>query len=427
MTDTPDRSRCRPAELSDADIIYDWNTVDERGRLFEQEILLLDETLRDGLQSPSITEPGIGDKIAIVHLLDELGVEYVNVGLPGAGPRAYEQAVELVRTIRDAKLTILPVCAARTHLDDIRPIVEISQQLGVAIECSTFTGSSPIRMYAEDWDIDILVKRSLEAIGFAVRHGLPTTYVTEDTTRSHPDVLSILFRTAIEHGATRLCLCDTTGHATPEGIKRLVGWTRAFTRSLGANVGIDWHGHNDRGLAVWNAICALEAGVDRAHGTVLGIGERVGNASLDQLLVNLKLLGELRDRDLSLLAVLCHTTAAACHLHVPPNYPIVGSDAFRTASGVHAAAIMKAERKGHAFLADRIYSSVPAAMLGREQEIAIGNMSGESNVVYWLRKQQIEPEPALVDRILAAAKRADRILTTEDLYRLVDATRVANQ
>jgi len=281
-------------------------------------------------------------------------------------------------------------------------------------------------MYAEDWDIALLVSRSIEAIGFAVRHGLPTTYVTEDTTRSHPDVLAILFRTAIEHGASRLCLCDTAGHATPEGVKRLVGWTRGLARSLGADVGLDWHGHNDRGLAVANAICALEAGADRAHGTVLGIGERVGNAALDQLLVNLKLLGELGDRDLSALTVLCDTAAKACQLHVAPNAPIVGADAFRTASGVHAAAIMKAERKGHAFLADRIYSSVPAAMLGRAQEIAIGNMSGESNVLHWLREQRLEAAPALVDRILAAAKRADRILTTDDLYRLVDATRVAH-
>jgi 2-isopropylmalate synthase len=293
------------------------------------------------------------------------------------------------------------------------------------IEVMAFIGSSPIRAYAEDWNLDFMLKKSAEAIDFGVNHGLPVTYVTEDTTRSRPDVLAPLFRNAIEHGARRLCICDTVGHATPDGIHNLIRWTRNFISTMGVDVGIDWHGHNDRGLGVTNTIHALEFGADRAHGTILGIGERVGNASLDQVLMNLKLLGELPDRDLTKLLLLCQVTAKATHVPVPYNYPLVGPDAFRTATGVHAAAIIKAEKKGHAFLADRIYSGVPAGLFGREQEIEIGHMSGESNVIYWLRKRQIEPEEQLVKKILGVAKASDHILTEGEVNQVIKEFRAS--
>ena len=264
-----------------------------------------------------------------------------------------------------------------------------------------------------------MLKRSSEAIDFGVKNGLKVTFVTEDTTRSRPEVLAALFRNAIEHGAHRLCLCDTVGHATPDGIKNLIQWTRNFVRGLGVTIGIDWHGHNDRGLGVTNTIHALEFGADRAHGTILGLGERVGNASLDQVLLNLKLLGEIPTRDLSKLLLLCRLTAKACHVQIPYNYPMAGSDAFRTATGVHAAAIIKAERKGHEFLADRIYSGVPAGMFGREQEIEIGHMSGESNVLYWLRKRHIDPLPELVAKILEVAKGTDHLLTEDEVHQII--------
>jgi len=406
-----------PAEK---EIIHDWNSVEKFGPLIHNAFTVLDETLRDGIQCPSVVDPKIDDKVRILHLLDAIGVDHVNVGLPGAGPRAVDDATTLAREIRDAKLRIKPACAARTHVNDIRPIVEVSQKLGVEIEVMAFIGSSPIRQYAEGWDLDLMLRRSAEAIDLAVGAGLPTTYVTEDTTRSRPEVLTRLFRNAIEHGAARLCLCDTVGHATPDGTRNLIRFTRDLIAGMGVKVGIDWHGHNDRGLAVTNAIYSLEYGADRVHGTVLGIGERVGNASLDQVLVNLKLLGELPGRDLSKLLELCRLVSQATHVPIPHNYPLAGADAFRTATGVHAAAIIKAERKGHAFLADRIYSGVPAGLFGREQEIEIGPMSGESNVVYWLDKRGIAPEPALVKRILTAAKSGDHLLAEDEVRRLIE-------
>jgi 2-isopropylmalate synthase len=404
---------------SASEIIYDWNSVEKFGPIIHNQFTVFDETLRDGIQCPSVRDPRIEDKVRILHLLDAIGVDHVNIGLPGAGPRAVEDATILAREIRDAKLRVKPACAARTHVKDIRPIIDISQKLGVPIEVMAFIGSSPIRLYAEGWDLDLMLKRSAEAIALAVSAGLPATYVTEDTTRARPEVLTPLFRNAIEHGASRLCLCDTVGHVTPDGTHNLIRFTRGLIAGMGVKVGIDWHGHNDRGLAVTNAIYSLEYGADRVHGTILGIGERVGNASLDQVLVNLKLLGELPGRDLSKLLELCRAVSQATQVPIPHNYPLAGADAFRTATGVHAAAIIKAQKKGDAFLADRIYSGVPAGLFGREQEIEIGPMSGESNVVFWLERRGIAAEPSLVKRILAAAKSGDHLLSEDEIGRLV--------
>lgn len=407
-----------------AEIIYDWNSRDLREPLAPPGFTLFDETLRDGLQSPSVYDPGIDEKIRVVELLSELGVEYLDVGLPGAGPRAVEDCLRIVTAIRDRKLPIKPACAARTHLNDIRPIVEISQKTGVAIEVMAFIGSSPIRVYTEDWDAARMLKLSADAIDFCVQNNLPCCYVTEDTTRAHPQLLTSMFKSALDHGARRLCVCDTVGHATPDGVRSLLGFVRNLISGMGleGQIGVDWHGHNDRGLGVVNALCALRAGADRIHGTILGVGERVGNAALDQILVNLQLLGALPgQRNLKALVELANLISKCCRVPIPYNYPVFGGDAFRTATGVHAAAIIKAERKGDAFLADRVYSSVPAGSFGRQQEIEVGPMSGESNVIYWLRRQGIEPEPALVKRIFAHAKSQSQLLTRDEILALVRA------
>ncbi len=408
-------------ELRESDIIYDWNELDRQGRLINHPISFFDETLRDGIQSPSVRDPSIEDKRKILHLLEAIGIDALDIGLPGAGKRAADDCVEIAREIVDKKLKIRPAAAGRTHVNDIAAIVEVSQRVGVPIEVMAFIGSSPVRQYAENWDLPRMLKLSGEAIRLAVANGLPVTYVTEDTTRSRPEVLEALFDNAIEHGATRLCLCDTVGHSTPDGIRNLIFWTRDFLERRGATVKIDWHGHNDRGLGVTNAIYALEYGAERVHGTILGVGERVGNAALDQILMNLKLLGELGSHDLSRLLELCRKVSQACAVPIPYNYPLVGSDAFRTATGVHAAAIIKAEKRGHAFLADRIYSGVPAGLFGREQEIEIGHMSGESNVIYWLQKRDIEPTARLVQAIFAAAKATDHILSESEIRQIISA------
>lgn len=400
------------------DIIYDWNEEKRRGKLFAKKIELNDETLRDGIQSPSVVDPPIETKLEMIELMDKLGVHIADIGLPGAGPRAVEDVTAIAKFMRDNKLKMLANCAARTLVKDIEPIANIQQELGMPIAAYTFLGTSPIRQYAEDWDMDRLMAACDEAISFAVKEGVEVAFVTEDTTRSRPDTLDRLFRHAINLGCRRLVLCDTVGHVTPDGIRNLVDWTRNLIAGTGEDVKIDWHGHNDRGLGVPNAIFAAEYGCDRIHGTCLGIGERVGNASLDQIILNLKLMGAY-EHDVSHLVQYVRLTSEACRVPIPDNYPLAGKDAFRTATGVHAAAVIKAERKGQAHLADVIYSGVPAGWFGREQEIEIGHMSGVSNVKYWLQKRNIEPTDALVGHIFERAKASNRVFREDEVYNLV--------
>ncbi|MEM9070841.1 MAG: LeuA family protein [Myxococcota bacterium] len=402
------------------ELIYDWNEVERKGPVFgDRSFEIHDETLRDGIQNPSVVDPGIGDKLEILHLLDELGVYSTDVGLPGAGPRAFEDVLTLVKEIADKKLSIIPTCAGRTLEGDIAPMVDVSQKAGLPVEVMTFIGSSPIRQYAENWTPELIIERSVKAIKFAVKEGLPVTFVTEDTTRSHPQLLTDLFRAAIDSGATRLCLCDTVGHVTPDGVRNLIRFTRHVIEGTGADVKIDWHGHNDRGLALVNSLYAYEFGADRVHGCALGIGERVGNAQLDLILINLRLLGAI-DQDLSKLAALANKVSSATRFPIPINYPVVGDDAFRTATGVHAAAIIKAQQKGDEWLADRVYSGVPAGMFGRRQEIVIGPMSGISNVTFWLKDRGIEASGPLIKAILVSAKASDHNLSEEEVRAVID-------
>ena len=407
-----------------AELIFDWNEVNRKGRITPKNCSFFDETLRDGLQNPSVVDPGIEDKLAILHLMEDLGIHEADIGLPGSSKRAFEDVLRMCQEVVSCKMKIKIACAGRTVVGDITPMIEVSQRAGLPIEVYAFIGSSPIRQYAEAWDIDLIAKRSTEAIDVAVKAGLPVAYVTEDTTRSRPDVLTTLFRAAIDHGATRLCLSDTVGHATPDGVRNLIQFTKNVIAGTGAtNIGIDWHGHNDRGLALENALWALEFGADRVHGTALGIGERVGNAQMELILLNMKLLGQLEDQDLTKLLDYCRAVARAVKWDIAINYPLVGRDAFRTATGVHAAAIIKSMQKGDAWLADRIYSGVPAGMFGRKQEICIGFMSGASNVNYWLTERGIAPNEKLVMEILKAAKLENHILTENEVMAVVERVR----
>jgi len=382
-----------------------------------------DETLRDGLQSPSVTSPSIDKKLEILHLIDRLGIQTADIGLPGAGPHVVEHVTRLAKEIKDSRLKVKANCAARTLEADIRPVAEISQKVGLPIEVCTFIGSSPIRQYAEDWDLPRMRKHTEDAVRFAVAEGLTVMYVTEDTTRAHPETLKELFKAAIGAGARRLCLCDTCGHATPEGAATLVRWTRAWLDGEDKSVKIDWHGHSDRGLGVINSIAAAAAGADRLHACALGIGERVGNTPMDQLLVNLKLLGSI-DNDLTALPEYTRVVSEACEVPIPVNYPVVGRDAFRTGTGVHAAAVIKAYRKGDAWLADRVYSGVPASMVGREQEIEVGPMCGLSNVVYWLEHHGYAAEEPVVAAVFKAAKASPRVLTDDEVHAIARHTQV---
>ncbi len=402
------------------ELIHDWNTLQPVPRP-PHPIEFDDETLRDGLQCPSVRTPTIEQKIGLVHLMSELGLRYVNIGLPGAGPHVVKTVTRLAEEIRDQRLKLEPNCAARTLETDIRPVAEIQQKTGVTIEVSTFIGSSPIRAYVEDWDTATMLEHSVAALKFAAKEGLSVMFVTEDTTRAHPKTLEALYGAALDHGAARLCFCDTCGHATPDGARNLIRWAVELVRKSGRkDVKIDWHGHMDRGLGVINAIAALQAGAHRVHATGLGIGERAGNCPMDALLVNLKLLGWI-DNDLRRLGDYVRLTSEATGVPIPIGYPVFGRDAFETGTGVHAAAVIKALQKGDAWLADRVYSGVPAGDFGLRQVIRVGPMSGKSNVVFWLREHGYEPTDERVERLFAAAKAASELLGDDELHRLATA------
>jgi isopropylmalate/homocitrate/citramalate synthase len=410
--------------MNTPDLIYDWNKNHPPGLKPPGPVLINDETLRDGLQSPSVRDPSIAEKIEILHLMEALGIHSLALGLPGAGPRAVEAVTALAREIASHKMNIRANCAARTHENDIRPVAEIVQKTGLPIEAATFIGSSPIRRFTEGWTDDFLLQTTEKAVKYAVSLGLEVMYVTEDTSRCDPETVKRLYTTAINCGARAICICDTAGHATPMGALALVRFVIAeCVKPSGEKIRVDWHGHSDRGLAIANSMAAIIAGANCVHGCAIGLGERVGNTQIDQMLVNLKLMGiaPWDEQDLTKLKQYCQTVSRATGVPIPANYPVVGDDAFRTATGVHAAAIIKAYHKDDVVLANTVYSGVPSHVFGLEQIIDIGPMSGKSNVHWWLERHGIPLSDAVVDRIYQRAKQSDHTLSEAEILECVPA------
>lgn len=408
-----------------SELIYDWNRALTPELLPTGPVLLNDETLRDGLQSPSVRDPSIQEKIEILHLMEELGINSLDLGLPGAGPRAIEHVEALAREIVSKRMKIQANCAARTHENDIRPIAEIVQRTGLKIAAATFIGSSPIRRYTEGWTEDFLLQTTEKAVTFAVSLGLEVMYVTEDTSRCDPEMVKRLYSTAINCGARAIVVCDTAGHSTPMGAYALVKFVlEEIVGPSGENIRVDWHGHCDRGFAIANSMAALAAGADCVHACALGTGERVGNTQMDQMLVNLKLMGipPWDKQDLTKLRGYCEAVSRATGVPIPPNYPVVGEDAFRTATGVHAAAVIKAYKKNDVELANAVYSGVPSHLFGMEQVIDIGPMSGKSNVLFWLERHGIAASDDVVDRIYKRAKNSDHTLSEAEIRECVGVT-----
>ena len=411
-----------PDELES--LIYDWNVADEKPGKPPRRVEFDDETLRDGLQSPSVTDPSIDEKIRILHFMDSIGIDNADIGLPGAGPHVQKTVELLAREIVNAKLSVAPSAAGRTHENDVRPIIEISQRVGIAIEADLFIGSSPIRQFTEEWDLDWIIQQSAKAVRYATENGIPVMYVTEDTTRAKPEHVEKLYTAAIEAGAKRICIADTVGHSTPWGARSIVKVVRAIVDRVNPEVKVDWHGHQDRGLGVINSIAALEAGADRVHGSAAGIGERVGNTPMDLLMVNLKLM-EWIENDLTALRDYVTFVSRVTHVPLPDQYPVFGRDAFRTGTGVHAAAIIKAKKKGSEWLADRVYSGVPAGMFGLRQVIEVGPMCGLSNVIFWLDANGYPQEESLAKQLFQLAKSTNRVLTDDELHASVARWREA--
>ena len=414
--------------MDESALIYDWNTIEydisRNSNNHPHGVWFDDETLRDGLQSPSARNPTISQKIELLTYMEKLGIQKVDLGLPGAGPFHIEHIDAMLSHITENDFAIRPGAAVRTLMSDIQPLVDLQQKHGIKIQASAFLGTSPIRQFTEGWTMERLLSTMETAVSFAVENDVPVMFVTEDTTRSKPEDVKMIYRRAMELGVRRLCVYDTCGHVTPNGVKKLLNFIdeevikdSGYMRN---EIEVNWHGHQDRGLGVANNIAAVEAGADVIHGTALGVGERAGNAPLDQTLVNLKLMGVI-DNDLTLLYEYVRKANEYIEVPLPHNYPVFGRDAFETGTGVHASAVIKAMKKGDQWLADRVYSGVPAADFGLKQVIRIGHMAGRSNIIWWLEQNEIEANDDLIAHMFEIAKSQRRNMTDEEIHQAVES------
>ena len=409
--------------MKESELIYDWNTIDyEIKRISSQHphgVWFDDETLRDGLQSPSARNPTIEQKIELIDYMEKLGIQKVDLGLPGAGPFHIEHIDSMLSHMTENSYELRPGCAVRTLVSDIEPLVDLQAKHERQIQASAFLGTSPIRQYTEGWDMQRILATAEKAVTFAVDNDIPVMFVTEDTTRSKPEEIKQVYTRAIELGADRICICDTCGHVTPNGVKKLLTFIQEeVIPDSGVkrrDIEVNWHGHQDRGLGVANNLAAVEAGADVIHGTALGVGERAGNAPLDQTLVNLSLMGVINN-DLTSLNDYMQKAHEYIEVALPRNYPVFGKDAFETGTGVHANAVVKAMKKGDDWLADRIYSGVPAQDYGLEQVIRIGHMSGRSNITWWLNKNNYQITDDLVAHLFDVAKKQRRLMLDEEVH-----------
>ncbi len=418
--------------MSDNTLIYDWNTIEydlqRNPANHPHDVWFDDETLRDGLQSPSARNPTIEEKIELLTYMERLGLQKVDLGLPGAGPFHREHISAMLSHINEHSFNIRPGAAVRTLMSDIEPLVEMQAQHEMEIQASAFLGTSPIRQFTEGWTMEKLMSTMEKAVSFAVENDVPVMFVTEDTTRSKPEDVKMIYQRAMELGVRRICVCDTCGHVTPNGVKKLLHFIdEEVIKDAGyhrSDIEVNWHGHQDRGLGVANNIAAVEAGADVIHGTALGVGERAGNAPLDQTLVNLKLMGVI-DNDLSLLDEYVRKANEYIEVPLPRNYPVFGNDAFETGTGVHASAVIKAMRKGDDWLADRVYSGVPAGDFGLKQIIRIGHMSGRSNIIWWLEQNGIDADENLVEHLFEVAKQQKRNMLDSEIFDAITAFHTA--
>jgi 2-isopropylmalate synthase len=390
-----------------AALVFDWNEKERHGPLLREPPRCVDQTLAEGLRAPSARAPTVEQKLELIRRMDGLGVDAAALGRPGARPKALAEVEQIVRTIAEERLEIELICASSTDEVELRALAELAQRTGSAIEVEIAIGSGPLRAYAEGGPANKTSGAARQAVAFAVGNSLVASLVTEDTTRAHPRVLDPLYRAAIEAGVSRIVLTDSTGHATPDGLRSLIAFSRSILRGLDAvdRVELDWHGKDDRGLALVLGLFALEHGIDRVHASALGLGERAGGTPIDLLLLNLSMLAQLdpERHDLAGLVAYVEKVAEYTGVAIRESYPLAGRDVFRSTNDAHAAAITKAIAKGDVELADRVLSSVPAGAFGRTPSLEIGVDSGRNSAAAWLRAHDREATDDAIERILAAA------------------------
>jgi 2-isopropylmalate synthase len=398
-------------------MLYDWSRADHRadGRRASAGVFF-DETLRDGVQAPGVAGPTLEHRFLLIDHMVRSGIRCADLGFPGSGPEASRACVASARYLAEQRHPLVPGFAGRTHPADVGAICEVAQRAGIAVDAYVFIGVSPIRQYVEGWSVTSVARDIRAAASLCRNDGLNFVLVLEDSSRCTPEVLAALYGVALDLGIGRITLCDTVGAATPAGTEALIRWSAGYFADRRHPVAFEWHGHNDRGLGLANSLTALAAGCARVHGTVLGVGERAGNTSIDQLIVNSE-LEHLGEYDLKALRDYCELASEVLGVVIPPNYPAIGRDVFKTSAGVHASAILKAHRMGDTSIKDSVYAAIPAGLLGRQQEVLIDGSSGVSNVQYWMSVNGVTDgvDADLIDAVLRTAKRVDRPLTDDEI------------
>lgn len=399
------------AETEYAFPLYDWGNYDPL-----PPTTILDTTLRDGIQSLLVRYPSLPEKLRLMDLLIELGVDAFDIGFPVSNRKHRQHTRRLAEHAARQNPNLRLICLARSRIEDVQAIVDVSQAAGVGLEALIFVASSPIRLLVEQWDLGEMVKWATGAIDFAIKEGLRVNFACEDATRSEPETLKTLHTAALEHGASRFTIPDTVGIANVVSTTRIVKYLREQV-IRGHAVGLDWHGHNDRGLAVANALAALVAGADCVHTTIFGVGERAGNADLESLVANLHYLyGSCYHLDV--LPRLTKYASAVFGEPVPPRHPVIGQNAYSTAAGIHGAAILKASRMDRPELVANAYAGVDPRLIGRQTHVRVGPLSGSANVEWKASQLGLPFSPELAARVLNEAREVDRILTDDEIVRV---------
>ncbi len=360
--------------------LYTWNPKSSTNL---NSVRIEDDSLRDGLQGAFVRKPAIAEKKELLNLSSAVGTQVVMLGFPASSQMEFESCQQLLEHIVLEALPITPRLLARASIQDLEPIVALNRQSPIEVWADFFIGSSPLRRYIENWDSDRMIQMIQTSGHFLREQGTRFGISIEDATRTPPDELRQIIETALSVGAEILTLCDTVGEATPTGTTRLVNFVRTLVANSEQNAEIWWHGHNDRGLSLANAIAAAEASADGISGTFLGLGERTGNTPLEQFILYLHSHGSQQFK-LSQLVPYCKRLAKLTSTNIPIHAPLIGKQAFATCTGTHAAAIIKARALGSQF-EDLVFSSVPANLLGQRQTLLVGPTSGRANAQFALQ------------------------------------------
>jgi isopropylmalate/homocitrate/citramalate synthase len=397
-------------------LLASWNPVS--GSHLQQ--VRLEDDIRDALQSVRLQQPSLAQRIRLLELSAEVGVQHAFVGFPAASQQEFARCTALVGHVRDQQLTIEPIVMARAIEADVEAILAIREATQAPMAADIFIGVSDLRLRVENWTFNQALQKLEKACALALRENLPFRVSLEDSSRVRPDALSQGLQAATDCGAVMVVICDTVGDCLPEGARRLTEFALNELTRIHSPLEIGWHGHNDKGLSLANAWAAAESGASMISGTFLGFGERTGNTPLEQLIWLLREAGN-RHYDLEPMVRLCAYFAESAGTNISPQAPLVGADAFSTSTGTHVAAILKSRSLGEAF-EDLVYSSVPARALGRHQALMLGPGSGRSAVECALQACGVALHPELVDRLWSYCRNSQFCLAGLDAIRDVVRT-----